>query len=564
MFETKRNTLYEKKEKSLAEMNIFEKEMFKSEHETLSGNGALKFSTSGNPFVDDFAALGIYKNPRDISEVFATMNHLWSIDPIKTLKLTVYLRMITRNTKLFDGTKLTVQRGQGLKAEFFNRLLWLATYHPNTFKKNIDVFICAGSWDDIFELMRLDLSYVHDGNPKKRALDWNFLFKIICSGLEDKDQVNLVKKYLPTIKSASQCKTVRSQQNNYIGKFIANKLFEGDKQQKYAAYRRLKSSGTAHEWQQLISQQRYQDIDFNKIAGRALSILTNSKFLENHGLEDKFAQFILSQESAKYTGFVYELFAKPLHKKYQRLLVDKQFTGLINTAKQNMNRDSNFIVCVDTSGSMTSPACGTNISSYDVAKAMALYFSHLLEGKFANTFLEFNSIVKMHTWSGKTPTEKFFNFNSSYVGSTNFLGVAKLFAELKSKGYAESDFPTGVICISDGEFNYSHSYGGGTKQTTFKNFKSILRNAGFSEEFVSNFKIVLWDIPNGYYGGRSTAKFEGLADEPNFFYMSGFDPTGIAFLTGTEVKEKVATTPKNAEELFEEAMKQELLLLLRI
>ena len=169
----------------------------------------------------------------------------------------------------------------------------------------------------------------------------------------------------------------------------------------------------------------------------------------------------------------------------------------------------------------------------------------------------------MHTWSGKTPTEKFFNFNSSYVGSTNFLGVAKLFAELKSKGYAESDFPTGVICISDGEFDCGRSYGFGTKKTTFENFKSILRKAGFSEEFVSNFKIVLWDIPNGYYG-KHTAKFEGLADAPNFFYMSGFDPAGIAFLTGTEVKEKVATTPKNAEELFEEAMRQELLLLLRI
>ena len=114
-----------------------------------------------------------------------------------------------------------------------------------------------------------------------------------------------------------------------------------------------------------------------------------------------------------------------------------------------------------------------------------------------------------------------------------------------------------------GEFDYRRSYGGGTKQTTFENFKSILRKAGFSEEFVSNFKIVLWDIPNGYYG-KHTAKFEGLADVPNFFYMSGFDPAGIAFLTGTEVKEKVATTPKNAEELFEEAMKQELLLLLRI
>ena len=153
MFDQKRNAIYAKKEKSIEDMNIFEKEAFKSKHETLSGNGALKYDTTGNPFVDDFAALGTYKAPRAAKDVFETMNKLWSIDPIKTLKLTVYLRLITRNTKLFDGKKLNVQRGQGLKSEFFHRLLWLSTYHSGTFKKNLDIFVCAGSWDDIFELM---------------------------------------------------------------------------------------------------------------------------------------------------------------------------------------------------------------------------------------------------------------------------------------------------------------------------------------------------------------------------------------------------------------------------
>ena len=564
MFEQKRTSLYVKKEKEVKDMNIFEQEIFKSQHETLSGNGALKYSTSGNIFVDDFAALGSYKKPREIGEVFATMNELWSKDPITTLKLTVYLRLITRNTKLFDGNKLSVQRGQGLKSEFFNRLMWLATYHPNTFYKNLDIFICAGSWDDIFELMRIDLSYVHDGNPKKRVLDWKKLSSFICQGLQDSSQSELIKKYLPQIKSSAQCKTIRSQQNNYIAKYLANFIFEeGEKSTKYAAYRRMKSSGTAHEWQKLISQEKYQELDFSKIPGRALSLITNSKFLANHGLEDKFTKFVLSQDTAKYTGFVYELFSKPMQKPYQRALVDKQFMGLIETAKQDMNRDSNFIVCVDTSGSMTYTAYGTNMTSYNVAKSMALYFSHLLDGKFANTFLEFHSTVKMHTWEGKTPSEQFDNFRSSYVGSTNFLGVAKLFCDLKQKGYAESDFPTGLICISDGEFDSSYSYGGQTKETTFVRFKEMLLAAGFSTEFVENFKLVLWDIPNGYYGKHIT-KFEGLANHPNFFYMSGFDPSGISFLCGKEMKDKVITAPKNAEELFLEAMNQELLLMLRI
>lgn len=565
MFEQKRTNFYQKKEQNINEMNIFEQEMFKSEHETLSGNGALKYSTSGNPFVDDFAAIGTYKQPRPINEVFATMNHLWTIDPIKTLQLSVYLRLITRNTKLFDGTKLSVQRGQGLKAEFYHRMIWLATYHPDTFKKNIDILICAGSWDDVFELMRVDLSYIHDNNPNKRALDWDFLFKIICTGLGDKDQANLVKKYLPQIKSASHCTSLRSQQNNYIAKYIANRLFDAEtKQQRYAAYRRLKSSGTAHEWQKLISQQKFSQIDFSKVPGRALSILTNSKFLANHGLEESFAKFILSQDTAKYTGFVYELFSKPASKLYQRELINKQFMGLVETAKQDMNRNSNFIVCVDTSGSMWTQAQGTNMSSYNVAKAMALYFSYLLEGKFANTFLEFNSKVIMHTWKGNTPYEKFANFTNDYVGSTNFLGVAELFVDLKKRGYSESDFPNGVICISDGEYDCPRTYDRGqTKETTFVAFKQMLLDAGFSQQFVADFKIVLWDIPNCYYG-KHEPKFEGLANHPNFFYMSGFDPSGISFLLGVDVPEKKQVAPKNAEELFQAAMSQELLQMLRI
>lgn len=571
MFDVKVSQLYGKKEKNIKDMNIFEKEMYKNQHRTFSGNGSEKLTTTGNPFVDDFASLGRYREPRDIKDVFATMNRLWSIDPIMCLKETVYLRLITRNTKLFTGTKLNVQRGQGLKSEFWNRLMWLAVNHPNTFKKNIDIFICAGSWDDVFELMRIDLSYNH-GNGK-RALDWRFLIKYICAGLNTEGQSELVKKYLPQIKASKYCTTLRSQQNNYIAKAIANSIFEGTKQEKYTAYRKLKSSGTAHEWQKLLSQGKFNQIDFSKVAGRALSILTNSKFLANHGLENKFHQWVLSQPTTKFTGFVYELFSKPVSKPYQAELINKQFYGLIETAKQDMNRDSNFIVCVDSSGSMTSCAKGTNTTSLTVAKSMALYFSHLLEGKFANTFLEFESSVRMHTWQGKTPYEQFNTRLSGHCGDTNFLGIAKVFCDLLRKGYTESDFPTGVICISDGEFNRSYSYtqsgyvwssGEATdvlKATAFENFKNILLKGGFSKEFVDNFKLVLWDIPNSYYG-RTEPCFESLADHPNFFYLSGFDPAGIAFLTGKKMADKPA--PKNAEELFLEAMNQELLGMLRI
>lgn len=52
-----------------------------------------------------------------------------------------------------------------------------------------------------------------------------------------------------------------------------------DKYDIYRRYARLKSSGTAHEWQQLISKGKYDLIRFETIHGRALTILARSKFL---------------------------------------------------------------------------------------------------------------------------------------------------------------------------------------------------------------------------------------------------------------------------------------------
>ena len=135
MFDVEKNGFYKATELS--------SEVEKGNNITFSGNGSLKYSTSGNPFVDDFMMIASYRNPRPIKEVFETMKMLWSIDPITTLKESVYLRLITRDTKLFEGTKLKVQKGQGLRAEFFSRMMWLAVYHPNTFKKNLPLTLMA-------------------------------------------------------------------------------------------------------------------------------------------------------------------------------------------------------------------------------------------------------------------------------------------------------------------------------------------------------------------------------------------------------------------------------------
>lgn len=523
---------------------------------TTSGNGALKLTSTGDPFVDQFGLISQYRQLRPYSSISKDMKELWDIDPMYTLKLLFYIRMITRKVKLLNGTETSkVQKGAGLRHEAFMRMLWLAVNHSEVFYKNLPLFITIGCWKDIIQLMSYDLQY-HGWDNK--VLDFDKMSDFILAGLENPNTCNLVKKFLPTIKAKSKCTTLESQADTIIGKFFAHKLF-GDGEfspnlhsnNSYCLYRKLKASGTAHQWQQQISRGQF-NIDFSKVHGRALALLVSGKYLANHGLEKDYEEWIKKQPIAKFTGFVYELFKglnsnSPLYKKYT---IDKQFENLIQTAKEGSS-ESSFIVARDVSGSMGSNVKGLNISSNDVAKSIALYFSYLLKGKFANSYIEFSHKPILKYWEGNSPTSKYLKDLSCYFGDTNFLGIADLFIDIYKHTSIEK-FPTGLICISDGEFNDS-----GDNKTNFQSFKKRLLKAGFPKDYIDNFKIVLWDIPNAFYGNEEIRpKFESYADTPNFFYMGGFDPAGITFLLGGEVNKSVPKTPR---ELFETTTNQEIM-----
>ena len=568
MFNDKLTNLFD----SNKESNQFIKEALKESHVTESKNGAKKYDTSGDNFVDNFAAISYFKEPREYDEVAKDMELLWSQDPLLCLKLSVYIRMITRKSKVIknDGfiEELKVQRGAGLKHEGLMRMLWLAVNQPSTFKANIYIFISAGCWKDIIKMLSLDLQY---NGWKDRKLDWSFLFLVILAGLNNPDTADLVCKYLPTIRTNKNCKTIESQANTLVGRWLARKLFpESDITEATLRYKKLKSKGNAHKWQQQISKQLYNQIRFDKIAGRALAILVGSKFLENHNLQDKYLEWIKSQPVAKYTGYVFELF-KPLGsgyyckhiEPYKEYTINAQFAQLVKTGKEGVNTNSKLLVVRDTSASMTYKARGCNVSSFDIAKSMALYFSEFLTGPFANSFAEFSNTCKLHQWKGNTPVDKCVNDKCACIGNTDFQTVIDLLISIKEKGVSEKDFPTGLLLISDNELDPARKGWKAEHANDSSNFQtaiSRLREAGFSNEYVSNFKIIMWDIPNDCYGDNKV-KFEDFADAPNFFYLSGYDPSVISFILGTESKKE---TPKNAEELFLEAMNQELLNMLVI
>jgi len=568
MFSAKQTKLFDStssvKTTSATSTNAFVNAGMKKAAKTTSlGNGAVKFETTGNDFIDQFGKLTQYRAPRSYQEIDKDMRLLWGQNPEMTLKLTLFTRLITRKVQLWDGSKTNeVQRGQGLKHEGIVRMVWVAINHPDAFWLNIQVFISVGSWKDIFQMLAFDLEY---NGWSGRKLDWNKFGALILAGLDNENSVNLVKKYLPQIKANSQCRTLSSQADNMIAKWVCSLVF-GSKEggSTYKQYRKLKTSGTAHEWQKMISKKLFDSINFDSVHGRALMQLVSGKFIANNGLESRYEKWIAEKPVAKFTGYVYELMQSVKSgynnntslKKYRIDTINAQFNQLVEIAKAGMNGETGFIVVGDTSSSMTDNVSGLKVSSYDVMKSLALFFSELLDGHFKNSWIEFNDKATMHTWKGSTPVEKLQNDRSESYGSTNFQGVADLFVSILKKGVSESEFPTGIICLSDGCFNST-----GSNKTNRKEFLKRLKVGGFSNEFVDKFKIVLWDIPNGHYGGKPQTAFETYGDAPNMFYMSGLDGSTVSFLLGGG---KAESAPKTANELFLAAMDQESLNMIRI
>lgn len=561
MFESKKTSLFEvpKTATSGAEQrrqNRFLSGAGRISAETRSGNGALKYRTTGNPFVDQFGALSDFKQPRPYTEIAADCETLYNLNREDAIKFIFYLRMITRTVSLPDGsTTSEPQKGAELKHEAIMRMIWLHLKEPEVFWNNIGLFVAAGSWKDVFVMLRYDLMY---NGWEKRELNWNQFGDLIMSGMSNPNSSELISKYLPQIRAKSKCKTVEAQANTIIGKWLAS-LFFGSKDDKghpiYKSYRQMKSSGTAHQWQQLISQQRFNEIDFSKIHGRALNLLVKGKFLANHNLTHTFETFAKEATSIKYTGFAHEamhmctryraLTTMPAH---ERETVDKQFMELVNRA--GGGDQTKLIVVRDTSGSMSAKAIGTNMNCYNVAKAIALYFSYFLTGEFQDAWIEFHSTATMRKWQGNTPTERWFGDRSNYVGGTKFQSVIDLFVRLKQQGVPESEFPEGILCISDGMFNPTE-----LGRTNVDTARAKLVAAGFSQEYTNNFVIVLWNLVNNFYGRNMGGKqFETYGNAPNTFYFSGYSPAVVSFLT-----ENIETP----EELFKAALNQELINLVK-
>ena len=533
-------------------------------------NGALSYATMGSALLDQFGKAGTARG-RDLQTVWAEQSKLWADDPRTALRFPFYLRMITRNANVGNGTKTAkVQRGQGAKDESFKRFLWIAKYHPETFYANLWLIPVVGSWKDLWVLMSMD-----------KTLDRRKFFEVMAEGINDPSTVDLVKKYMPRIRSNSKCKTEWAKQSNEDAKAFAK--FAG---WTFEDYRTFKATGKAHTFQTYMCKGLYSKIDWNTIPGKALLNLVTGKFLETHKLQDNYIQWLKTQPVAKFNGYAFELGQKlrginPVTRRYSppsmitKITIDKQFRGLIETAKKDDGGIKGNVLCaLDTSGSMTSQIEGgpQGLTSYDVCVSLGIYFSELNQGAFHNVVAMFADQSELFTLSGEF-SDKWSQIRNhrDAMGSTNFQSVIDLIVATK-KAHPEiplDEFPSTLLVVSDMQFNPTSAHcdwwgrctwNASTYEAEKTNYQAAMHKLlqVFPYEWVENFKIVWW-----YCAGRKTNDYPTNTTNKGTYMISGFDGSVISFVLGGDVKtgEKVQ---KSMEEVVEEALTQESLEFLKV
>lgn len=511
------------------------------QYDTYTENGAVSHSTTGSALLNYFSKAGTFRD-RELKAVFADMGQIWAESPQIALQIVFYLRLITRSTKGFFESE-SVQMGQGVRDEYRKAIHWLAKYHPEVFYKNMWLMPLAGSWKDLWHEDLLDVL-----NPTR-------VYELVQRGLEDEFNRALIAKYLPKIRSKSQTHTDRHKKLNEFARGLCTFLGWTPKE-----YRLFKSSGTAHQFQRLMTKGLWDQIDFSRISGKALFQIVNHQgkdgktTLERHHQEQRYLAWLDKQPTAKFTGYVFELFkmVTPKLSLAQKYTLDKQFKGLIELGKQNQGGIKDNVWCaLDTSGSMSSIVVD-KISAFDICVSLGIYFATLNEGSFHNNVIMFDNTSRVLQLKGESFCDKAMQIKNATTawGSTNFQSVIDEIVRVRTTNpnIPLEHFPTTLLVVSDMQFNPV----GGNTSTNYEEAMRKLAAVGLPK-----MRIIWWWVTGRKGDFPSTMEDEGVT------MIGGFDGAIVSIIVGGEQTVVDTQTGKvrqlNAYENMLKALNQELL-----
>jgi hypothetical protein len=437
-------------------MNTFMNAMNDVTNFTYTENGGITHKTTRSDLLDMFAMGAAYRNRSD-ADVINLFKNAYLENPVYALKCLFYIR--------------DVRGGQGERRFFRVCMHWLANADVEAARRNLIHVPEFGRWDDLYEFVGTRLE-----DEAFKIMKHQLALDVQCK------TPSLLAKWLKSENTSSE-------DSRILGRITRNHFNMTARQ-----YRKTLSvlRQRINVLERLMSENRWDEIEFDKIPSRAGMIYKNA--FARHDLERaknenvqtyaEFAKDTTKKVNAK-TLYPYECVAealKLLRGRYywqttnlalddtNRLMVNKYWDNLTDYFN---NASFNGIAVVDTSGSMVSSAASAPIN---VAISLGMYCAEHNHGPFANHYISFSSRPQMIRTDGMDFCDKVERiYRTNLCENTNIEATFDLLLNVATRpGVKKEDIPKNVIVISDMEFDSAVNGWSHRSSITSSNVETVL------------------------------------------------------------------------------------------
>lgn len=392
----------------------FAEEMKKEATFTRTENGAVALNTTGDACLDLFSTIGSLRTATE-ERIQTLFSEAYQENPLFATKIVFYAR--------------DVRGGLGERQTFRTLLRYMANYHTESLKSNLDLIGVFGRYDDLYSLI---------GTPLENDM-WAAMKKQFLEDLENLNQGNAISLLAKWIKTAD----ASSKQTRALGILTAQKLG-------YSVYefkrliRRMRKQIKVVEC--LMSSNKWNEINYSAVPSRAMMIYRNA-FMRHD--EERFSSFInraISGQEVIHSGalYPYDIVSKILYQNEDSNVLEAQWKQLPNYITEG----TNAIVMADVSGSMDGRPLATSIG-------LAIYFAERNTGAYHNLFMTFSGNPSIVSLKGETLYQKIYNVKKADWGmNTNLKAAFDKVLDIALKGNVpQEEMPKSIIVISDMEID---------------------------------------------------------------------------------------------------------------
>lgn len=388
---------------------------------TRTENGAAALNTTGDKCLDLYSTIGALRNAENL-RIQRLFGDAYNENPLLATKIAFYAR--------------DIRGGLGERRVFRTLLIYMAEYHPEALRPNLDLIGVYGRYDDMYSLIGTPLEDDMWSSMKKQ-------FEEDVQNLHADKAVSLLAKWIKTADASSK-------ETRKLGILTAQKLGYPVYNFKRIVRALRKKIGIIES---LMSAGRWDEIEYSQVPSRAMMIYRNA--FAKHD-EDRYSTYINKAVNGEAkinasTLYPYDLVEKIFRYSWSRnivtedMAVEAQWRALPNYVEEG----SNALVIADTSGSMQ----GRPLNS---AVGLAVYFAERNKGAYHNMWMSFSSHPHIHLLKGETLAQKLQSIDlKDWSGNTDLKASFELVLDIALTNHVPADeMPKSLIVISDMEIDY--------------------------------------------------------------------------------------------------------------